>query len=166
LLSVGGFCLLVALLAQVRVPLPGTPVPMTLQVLGVLLAGMFLGPFSAGAAMGLYVFCGVFYSPMFAVGSAGLGGVTGGYLMGFVPAAALVAWAGGRCGSMLRCAGAGALGTATVLGCGVAWQCMWFDYPFPEAFALGVLPFLPKAVVQLAVAVALTRALRGGASGL
>jgi biotin transport system substrate-specific component len=162
-LAVVGFCMLTALLAQVRVPLPGTPVPMTLQVLGVLLAGLFLSPALAGAAMGLYIAAGTLYAPLYAPGSAGLVGVTGGYLLGFVPAAMLVAWISGRSTAVWRNLAAAALGTAVVFVCGVAWQCLVFGQVVWSAIAAGVLPFLPKAAVQLGVAVAMARAVRSGA---
>ncbi len=165
LLAVAAFCLLTALLAQVRIPLPGTPVPMTLQVLGVLLAGLFLSPTLAGAAMGLYLVAGMVYTPMFAPGSAGLAGITGGYLLGFFPAAMLVAWLRGRSTALRRLVGAAAAGTATVFACGAVWQYQLFGQSLWSAMAAGVLPFLPKAAVQLGVAVAIARVVRGGLSG-
>ncbi|GEM90109.1 biotin transporter BioY [Oceanithermus desulfurans] len=80
----------VALLAQVALPLPFTPVPVTLQTLGVLLAGAALGSRLGAQALLLYLAAGAAGLPVFAGGGAGVGwlaGPTGGYLLGFVAAA-------------------------------------------------------------------------------
>ncbi|WP_457632448.1 biotin transporter BioY [Oceanithermus desulfurans] len=85
----------VALLAQVALPLPFTPVPVTLQTLGVLLVGAALGSRLGAQALGLYLAAGAAGLPVFAGGGAGVGwlaGPTGGYLLGFVAAA----WLAGR----------------------------------------------------------------------
>src|SRR3989442_6533556 len=95
-LAVGG-SLLVAGLAQVSIKLPFTPVPITGQTLGVLLVGASLGPLLGGASMLLYLAEGAIGLPFFAGGDhgasfLGFGAATGGYLWGFVLAAALVGW--------------------------------------------------------------------------
>lgn len=80
----------VALLAQVALPLPFTPVPVTLQTLGVLLVGAALGRRLGAQALGLYLAAGAAGLPVFAGGGAGVAwllGPTGGYLIGFVAAA-------------------------------------------------------------------------------
>jgi len=80
----------VALLAQVALPLPFTPVPVTLQTLGVLLVGAALGSRLGAQALGLYLAAGAAGLPVFAGGGAGLAwllGPTGGYLLGFLAAA-------------------------------------------------------------------------------
>uniref|UniRef100_UPI002580E7FB biotin transporter BioY n=2 Tax=Oceanithermus sp. TaxID=2268145 RepID=UPI002580E7FB len=74
----------VALLAQVALPLPFTPVPVTLQTLGVLLVGAALGSRLGAQALGLYLAAGAAGLPVFAGGGAGVGwlaGPTGGYLL-------------------------------------------------------------------------------------
>jgi biotin transport system substrate-specific component len=83
----------VALLAQVRVPLPFTPVPVTGQTLGIVLIGASLGSIRGSAAVVLYILEGIAGLPVFAGLQSGLGhvfGPTGGYLAGFVAAAWLV----------------------------------------------------------------------------
>jgi biotin transport system substrate-specific component len=100
------FAALVALGARLSVPLG--PVPMTLQVPFVLLAGVFLGPRHGAASMALYLGAGALGLPVFAAGG-GLGyllGPSGGYLAGFVPAAAVSGWLAGRRGGFLRLAAA------------------------------------------------------------
>lgn len=83
-----------ALAAQIRVPIPGTPVPVTGQVFAVLLAGLWLGSGWGVASQVLYVVAGAMHASWFAGGSAALFGPTGGYLIGFAPAALLTGWLG------------------------------------------------------------------------
>ena len=89
---VAGFSLLVALSAQVAIPLPFTPVPVTLQTLMVLATGALLGSRRGAAAILLYIAEGAAGLPVFAMGRSGpahLAGPLGGYLLGFVAAAFL-----------------------------------------------------------------------------
>ncbi len=95
LLLISGGCMLVAALAQVRIALPFTPVPLTGQTLGVLLVGAALGGWRAAASLGLYLVLGMAGLPVFTGGGSGLShlaGPTGGYLLGFVAAASVVGW--------------------------------------------------------------------------
>ena len=155
--QVCGFCMLTALLAQVRIPLPGTPVPMTLQALAVLLAGYFLPVRRAVAALGLYLGVGSAGVPVFAPGSLGLFGPTGGYIVAFVIAAGIVAVLRGSSLSVGRLLVAGAAGTAVILAVGVTWYAVYTGGSVSVAIAGGLLPFVPKAVVQLGAAVAIVR---------
>jgi biotin transport system substrate-specific component len=90
--------LFVALCARVTVPLPFTPVPLTLQNFGVLAVGLLLGSRRGFAALSLYLIEGAFGLPVFSPSSAlggGIGhlvGMTGGFLMAY-PLVAFVAWA-------------------------------------------------------------------------
>ncbi|MEW6055771.1 MAG: biotin transporter BioY [Bdellovibrionota bacterium] len=81
------YALATALAAQVKIPLPGTLVPMTLQTAIVLLAGLHLGAGGGAISQLLYISGGVLGLPFFAGGTAALLGPTGGYLIGFVLAA-------------------------------------------------------------------------------
>ena len=152
-----GFCLLTALFAQVRVPIPGTMVPMTLQSTAVLLAGYCLSAPLAVAAMVLYVAAGLAGVPVFVPGSLGLTGITGGYIVGFVLGAAVVALLRGQSAGIARLVVAGAGGTVVIFVCGALWQMTFFDVGMVDVWAGGVLPFVPKAVVQIGVAVAAVR---------
>jgi biotin transport system substrate-specific component len=77
---------LTGLLAQVRIPLPFTPVPVTGQTFAVLLAGVLLGRKWGGVSLAIYAILGIAGVPWFNGGTSGLG-ATGGYLIGFVMAA-------------------------------------------------------------------------------
>src|SRR4029453_10350864 len=89
-----GFAAALAVASQIAVPIPGTPVPITLQPLVVVLAGMWLGPVAGAASMVLYLLAGAtglpLFSPHGAPGIARFVGPTGGYLFAY-PVAAFVA---------------------------------------------------------------------------
>jgi biotin transport system substrate-specific component len=89
---VAGFSLLIAASAQIAIPLPFTPVPVTLQTMMVLATGALLGSRRGAAAVLLYIGEGLAGLPVFSLGRSGiahLAGPTGGYLVGFVAAAFL-----------------------------------------------------------------------------
>jgi biotin transport system substrate-specific component len=91
-LVIGG-SLLVAALAQIRIPLPFTPVPLTGQTFGVLLVGALLGSRRGVTSLAVYIVAGLAGLPFFAGGGSGwayLAGPTGGYLLGFVISAFVV----------------------------------------------------------------------------
>ncbi len=143
-LPVMAFTLLTAIGALVRVPLPFTPVPLTLQTFAVMLAGLSLSPRAAFASQAVYVIGGLAGLPMLAVAGSG----TIGYLAGFVAAAPAVALIAPRLGRGIACLA----GTVIihVLGCaGLAFA------GFPIGFGLlvaGSLPFLPGDILKAAVA--------------
>lgn len=88
-----GFALLTALSAQIVIPLPFTPVPITGQTFAVLLSGAALGAGAGAASQGLYVLLGAVGLPFYAGGASGwtvVTGATGGYLVGFIVAAWVV----------------------------------------------------------------------------
>ena len=91
-LVIGG-CLFVALLAQVKIPLGFTPVPITGQTFAVLLVGAALGSWRGGAALLLYLVAGT-WLPFYAGGASGFVGsiASGGYIVGFIFAAFAVGW--------------------------------------------------------------------------
>ncbi len=155
--------------AQVKIPVPGTVVPLTLQSLAVLMAGFLLTPKQAVSATGLYLLAGLAGLPVFAY-SAGLFGVTGGYLLGFVAAAWLISLSmRRRPASTSRLLLAGAFGTSVIFACGIAWQALgvsllWDGFGTGWVFALqtGFWPFAAKSFVQLIFAVTLVKCLQNG----
>jgi len=152
--------LVVAVAAQFRIPLPFTPVPVTLQDLAVLTVGGLLGPVAGTAALVTYLAMGLAGLPVFAGGGAGpawLLGPTGGYLLAFPVAAFAVGWLGRRAG-FARTLLAALLGMAIIHLGGVA-QLAILTGDLPAAFALGSLPFLSAAVVKIGLAAALIVAL-------
>jgi len=121
----------VALGAWVRIPLPFTPVPVTLQTLVVLLAPFAVGSRRAAAGMVLYLALGLAGAPVFALSF----GPTFGYIVGF----ALAAWAMGRARTVL---GAIVVGQAVIYLAGTAWLAAWLHVSPQRAVALGVAPFV------------------------
>lgn len=154
--AVAGFVVLTALAARVAIPLPGTPVPFTLQVAAVLLTGALLGPALGAAAQAAYVAAGAAGLPAFAAGGglAYLLGPTGGYLLAYPAAAAAAGWLVHRRPGLGWSALGMAGGVAVIHAGGMAWLSV-LSGP-AAAFELGVLPFLlvdaVKAVAVLLVA--------------
>lgn len=151
-LVIVAFALLTALGAAIRLPLPFTPVPITLQTFFVMAAGIYLGPRDAAASQLGYLALGAAGLPAFA-GGAGFGhlfGATGGFLLSFPLAAALVG-ATVRPGVSLARALAGFLAAQVVIfALGAAWLAAFLGVGAREALALGVLPFLPGGAVKVA----------------
>lgn len=161
---------LLAVLSWVALPLPISPVPVTLQTLAVFLAGGLLGPRWGVVAVLAYVLLGVGGVPVFAGGEAGLGvlaGPKGGYLVGFLPAAALVG-VGSRLSARLSrtifqiatLAGFLLAAALCVYSLGVGWLMLVAHLTPGQAAILGAVPFLPGEVLKLAAAIALIRSLR------
>lgn len=157
-LVVVGFSLLTAAAAQVVVPLPFTPVPLTGQTFAVLLTGALLGPRLGALAMLAYLAEGALGLPFFRGGASGVthfSGATAGYLLAF-PSAAYVTGRLAERGWDRRfatAAAAMALGSLVILACGWAWLALTFK-DGAAAFRLGVLPFLPGDVLKIALAAA------------
>jgi biotin transport system substrate-specific component len=146
--------LVVALAAQVSVPVPLSPVPMTLQPLAVLVVGGLLGAGGGLAALVTYLALGILGLPVFAGGSSGivrLIGPTGGYLLAFPLAAGLVgALANGGRGA-LRVLLACALGMALIHVGGVAQLAVLGGDP-ALAFRVGFVPFFTGDLLKVGLA--------------
>lgn len=147
--------MLIALLAQVTIPLPFTPVPITGQTYGVLFVGAVLGSRRGLLSMLLYVAEGCVGLPFFAGGASGwteLVGATGGYLVGFMLAAYVVGrlaergWdrrINGSLTSML-------VGQIIIYALGIGWLAMYVGAD--KAVQLGLLPFVAGDVLKLLLA--------------
>jgi biotin transport system substrate-specific component len=140
------FACLTGLGAYVRVYTPLSPVPFTAQVFFVLLSGAVLGSRWGGASQMIYVLLGVVGVPWFAGGASGfeyVAGATGGYLVGFVLAAALVGMIverGHR--SVAALVPVMMAGVLVIYAVGAAWLAAVMGLSAGEAIALGVAPFL------------------------
>jgi biotin transport system substrate-specific component len=152
----------VAIAAQVAVPVPFTPVPMTLQPLAVLVVGGLLGAAGGAGALALYLALGLLGAPVFAGGSAGpvhLLGPTGGYLLAFPVAAALVGALLERWSGVLATLLACALGMVLIHAGGVAQLTVLSGNP-AAAFRLGFVPFLTGDLIKVGLAAVLVLGLR------
>ncbi len=148
--------LLIALSAQIAIPLPFSPVPVTGQTMAVLLVGALLGRRRGSLAVLVYIAEGIAGLPVFAGGAAGparLLGPTGGYLVGFVAAAYLVGLLAERGWDrrVSTTAAAMALGNLVIYTVGVLWLTV-FVGSLSAALAAGVLPFIPGDLAKIAAA--------------
>lgn len=155
-----GFALLTAAAAQVAVPLPWTPVPVSGQTFAVLLAGAALGWRAGAASQLLYLALGAIGLPFYSGGAGGwrfLTGATGGYLVGFVVAAALVGLLAERRQdrSVVTSVPAMLAGTAVIYLSGVSWLAHVLDADALTAMEKGLLPFLIGDMLKLVAAGAL-----------
>ncbi|WP_163541573.1 biotin transporter BioY [Occultella kanbiaonis] len=154
-LVVGG-ATTVALVGQISVPLPFTPVPLTLGTFAALAVGAALGPVRATFSLGLFLVAGIVGAPVFAGWGSGWEAASFGYALGYLPAAALAGWlaARGADRSVWRAAAMYAAAGAVIYLFGVPWFMVALGVGLPEAIALGVLPFLVGDALK-AAAVAL-----------
>ena len=150
--------LIVALSAQVSIPIQ--PVPFTGQTFGVLLVGGALGFRRGGISLALYVLLGAVGLPLFAHAASGAHvvlGATGGYLIGFMLAGAIVGrfaelgWdrhLGGAIGMM-------AIGSLAIYAIGLPWLGIVGGYSLQDTIAYGLTPFLAWDIAKLVVAATL-----------
>jgi biotin transport system substrate-specific component len=157
-ITIGLGALLVALSAQVVIPVPFSPVPMTLQPLAVLAVGGLLGAAGGISALLLYIVLGALGLPVFAGGGSGilrLVGPTGGYLLAFPIAAGVTgALAGRGPRSPLRVLLACALGMVIIHTGGVA-QLAFLGGDAALAMRVGFMPFLTGDLLKVGLAAAL-----------
>jgi biotin transport system substrate-specific component len=146
--------LFVALCAQIAIPLPWTPIPMTMQPFGVLLVGLLLGPWVGAGAMVAYLLEGAAGLPVFVPGFGGLMplGASAGYLLSYPLVAAATGLLAGRSRSYLRLLAATAVGDALILTCGAAWLATLTHASLPTALHLGVLPFVAGDAIKVLLA--------------
>ncbi len=153
---------LIAMGAYAHFPLG--PVPISLQVLFVLLAGFILGPLAGASAVGLYLLAGLVGLPVFSGGTSGLGhilGPTGGYLLGFL----LTPLVTGQARRLARSGHLGwgwavalaALGYAPIYGLGIPWLKASLDIGWDKALMTGMAPFLVSDCLQIAASGAAAR---------
>jgi len=154
------FAALTAVGAYIQIPVPFSPVPVTLQVFFVLLAGSMLKSKWGGLSMIVYTLLGIAGLPVFSGGSSGMGvllGPTGGYIIGFI----LAAYTIGRLSEKTEYTDKSRIfvnafnmsaGVLIIYACGfIQLMAVAAIEPGP-AIALGVIPFLPGEIIKTAVA--------------
>jgi len=156
---VAGASLFVALCARITIPLPSTPVPLTVQNFGVLLVGLLLGSRRGFAALLLYLAEGAMGMPVFSpVGSLGLAqifGPSGGYLMVYPLVAALAGFVferGAR--SFARAAVSAVLAEILLFAGGVGWLYV-LTHSLARAAYLGLYWFIAAEVLKVMFAAAI-----------
>ena len=152
-----GAAALTGLAAQISIPLPFTPVPISMQTLTVLLAGAVLGPLRGGLSMGLYLVAGAAGVPWFTDQRSGLDFPSFGYIVGFVVAAALVGWFARRGAdrSVLGTVALMAAGNLVIYAIGVPWLMASMGAGIGDGLEMGVVPFLVGDGLKIALAAGL-----------
>ncbi|OGW74986.1 MAG: hypothetical protein A2Z72_07495 [Omnitrophica bacterium RBG_13_46_9] len=152
------FVIMTALGAYVRIPLPFSPVPITLQTFFVFLCGAVLGKKLGGFTQFSYVFLGAIGVPVFQGYGSGFPhilGPTGGYLAGFIVASCLIGAVmdrGRHLSSFSYIIFAMSVGVLAIYTCGVAWLMVGYKFSFVRGISSGFIPFIPGAVVKLITA--------------
>ncbi len=148
------FAAMMAVGAYIKIPVPVSPVPITLQTLFILLAGAILGARWGTISVIVYLLLGIAGLPVFSGGSSGLGmffGPTGGYLIGFIFGAFVIGSLCDRYGrdnvylNMLFMLS----GLFAIYLFGVLQLMNVASLSFPEAIALGLIPYIPGAIVKI-----------------
>jgi biotin transport system substrate-specific component len=146
------FVALISMGAFIAIPIG--PVPIVLQNMFVLLAGLILGPAWGAGCVAVYLLVGMAGLPVFAGGTSGIGklfGPTGGYLLGYLPAVLVT-------GTVSRVLGKTAFrdvlamiaGSAVLYSIGVPWLKLAFSLSWGQAVAMGMAPFLLGDAVKIA----------------
>jgi len=151
-----------AVCAQVAIPLPFSPVPLTLSTMAVLLTALLLGPFYGALTIAVYLLAGIVGLPVFAQAKAGIGvfaGPTGGFLWSFLPAAFICGWIGslGKVRRPLLFAILGCLAAVVLIYSAGVWHLtMVAGLTWKQAFIAGALPYLPLEVIKVFLAATLS----------
>jgi biotin transport system substrate-specific component len=156
------FVALISMGAFIAIPIG--PVPIVLQNMFVLLAGLILGPAWGTGCVAVYLLVGMAGLPVFAGGTSGIGklfGPTGGYLLGYLPAVLVT-------GAVSRFLGKTAFrdvlamlaGSTVLYGIGVPWLKLAFSLSWGQAVAMGMAPFLLGDALKIAAAVIIAGKIR------
>jgi biotin transport system substrate-specific component len=151
--------LFMALLAQVSVPVPGSPVPITGQTLGVVLTAAALGAARGTLVQVFYILAGAVGLPFYSEASSGVEvvlGATGGYLVGFIPAAYLIGLAArrGRDRNFLTALPLFVAGQAVIFAVGVPRPAVTTGMTASQALDAGFYPFILGGIVKAVIAAA------------
>ncbi len=163
-IGIAFFVIATTLGAHVAVPVPWTVVPMTLQPMFVVLAGVILGPRLGAAAMASYLALGITGAPVFSAGHGGalwLLGPTGGYLVSYPAAAFVAGWVAGsaQAGAVRLLGGLTAAYAVIYLG-GVSQLMILTGQGVTDTLALAVTPFFLGDLVKIMIAFVIARQLR------
>jgi len=151
--------LLVALCARFTLPLPGTPVPLTLQNFAVILVGLLLGARRGALALGLYLLEGAAGVPVFnPTGPGGLAqllGPTGGYLISYPLAAFVAGWLSRRKPGFFPALRAAVVAELLLFAAGISWLMILLRVPFARAAVFGLYPFVFAEIMKVMSAAAI-----------
>ena len=174
LAHVGIFTAVMAVFSQITIPLPFTPVPVTLSLFAVYLSAMSLPLRGAVLVQAAYISLGIAGLPVFANFQGGLSafaGPTGGYIVGYAFMSAAIAGLSARIDASAKLSGRGAaraaaygaaylLALAVCYMCGTLWLMALRQASFTQTLAMAVAPFLPLDLAKIAVCAAIAPKLR------
>ncbi|WP_399925372.1 biotin transporter BioY [Streptomyces kanamyceticus] len=149
-----GGAALTGIAAQIAVPVPGSPVPVTGQTFAALLVGTALGARRGFLSLALYALVGMAGMPWFAQAGSGVAAPSLGYVLGMLLAATVVGALARRGGdrSVLRTAGTMVLGSAIIYAVGVPYLAAATGMSLTQAVAAGLTPFLIGDALKAALA--------------
>ena len=151
------FTALIYVCGFISIPLPFSPVPITGQTIAVMLAGSLLTLRQAALSLGAFLVLGIVGLPIFAGGVGGLGiiaGPRGGYLIGFLAGAIVIALIKGKRTNVLRLGLANVIGGIVVIYLfGVLWLSHVMGVGLAKGFLIGALPYLPGDLIKVIIAV-------------
>ncbi len=162
------FAALTAACAFVAIPVPGTPIPIVLQNMMVVLSGLLLGPILGTAATVLFIVAGILGLPIFSGGTGGMAkimGPTGGFIIGYAFASLVAGLICarpriGRKTSIIRIIIAALCGFVVMYIPGVLHFMRSLDKTFAETMALCVTPYLPGDLVKMVISILIAAPLR------
>ncbi len=151
------FTALIAILAQIAVPVPFSPVPLTGQLIGVFLAGLLLGARAGSLTVAAYLLLGAAGAPVFSFARGGIymiTGPTGGYLWGFIPAVIVTGLILERTKKPHLIGSFAALLPALgiIYFCGALQLGLIMQYTILQVVVVGILPFLPLDLLKAGLA--------------
>ena len=155
LFIVGGTAF-IAVMAQVSLPVPGSPVPVTGQTLAVLLVGTTYGARLGVATFSTYMLAGIAGAPIFAGGTYGIDrvlGATGGYLFGMLLASAVLGFLAERRADQKFSTSFPALllGNLIIFSFGLTWLHFSLDLTWAKTFSMGLTPFILGEALKIAI---------------
>jgi len=156
-LGVITFSMLTGLGAFIYIPLPFTPVPITMQTFFVLLSGLVLNKKDAAISQISYVVLGGLGLPIFVGARAGLISVTTGYLIGFIIAAWMIGFLSRKKDSFIWLVFSLALASFTILISGSLWLSIFMKVSILSSFKMGMLPFILGDSLKIILAVSTYR---------
>lgn len=154
------FAVLTAVGGLIVIPLPFSPVPITLQTLFCLLAGAVLGKYGGALSQLFYILLGAAGLPVFSKGASGIGvlaGPTGGYIFGFVAGAYICGLFAKKDKIILGMAA----GTLAIYAPGLVQLKFVTRLSWLKAFSAGVLPFIPGGIIKIMVGAGVYKKLQG-----
>ena len=153
---IGLMTAVICVLAPLSIPLPVSPVPLSLATLAVVMSGCLLGHRRGAVSVILYLLIGICGMPVFSAYGAGIGkvlGPTGGYLVGYLPLVILTGLAFSLFNNRLLQSLIIVAATAVLYLLGTAWLALSAHLTFSQALLMGVIPYIPGDLVKIIIVV-------------